>query len=144
MSASAAQPQATTDEALETLCRQVENTALSILSHSKQLSVLVKETGSQEELERAVIQTAKAAAKETAVLVDLINSAPQSTVQAKRLQLNILKNAGRECSTAVLALIGSTKNAISASSSSSHLDRIPLSFEISKRFPLRQTIPSIS
>lgn len=103
------------EEALEKLCRHVEEVALSIQRHSNQLSILVKETGSQEELEKSVILTAKAAAKDTATLVDLINSAPQSTVQAKRLQLNILKNAGRECSTAVLALIGSTKNAISTS-----------------------------
>jgi hypothetical protein len=113
--------QGSTDEALERLCRQVEEVALSIVAHSKQLAELVQETGSQEELERAVIQTAKAAAKDTATLVDLINSAPNSSVQAKRLQLNILKNAGRECSTAVLALIGSTKNAISTSTTNSPL-----------------------
>ncbi|ELR16435.1 nucleotide exchange factor RasGEF, putative, partial [Acanthamoeba castellanii str. Neff] len=97
---------------LDRLCRQVEEVALSIVQHSKELSALVNQPRSQEELEKTVIQTAKAAAKDTATLVDLINSAPNTSVQAKRLQLNLLKNAGRECSTAVLNLIGSTKNAI--------------------------------
>ena len=104
-----------TDHMLDKLCRQVEEVALSIVQHSKELSALVNQPRSQEELEKTVIQTAKAAAKDTATLVDLINSAPSTSVQAKRLQLNLLKNAGRECSTAVLNLIGSTKNAISTS-----------------------------
>lgn len=102
------------DAAVENLCRKVDEVAHVIVQHSRQLADLVKDTtnGSPDDLEKAVIQAAKAAAKETAALVDLINAAPQITQQAKKLQLGVLRNSARDCSTAVLALIGSTKKAI--------------------------------
>jgi hypothetical protein len=95
-----------TDIAFESLCSKLRMSATTIAKHSKMLADLVNDTGPTEELEKVVIQAARAAAKETATLVDLINSAPPTTSEAKRLQLNILKNAGRDCSNAVLALIG--------------------------------------
>jgi len=94
------------DIAFENLCSKLKESATNIARHSKCLAGLVNDTGPTEEIEKAVIQSARAAAKETAVLVDLINSAPVTTSEAKRLQLNILKNCGRDCSNSVLALIG--------------------------------------
>lgn len=95
-----------TDIAFEMLCSKLKASSTTIARHSKTLANLVNDTGPTDEVEKGVIQAARAAAKETAVLVDLINSAPATTSEAKRLQLNILKNAGRDCSNAVLALIG--------------------------------------
>jgi len=95
------------DIAFASLCSKLKESATNIARHSKCLAGLVNDTGRPtEEVEKEVIQSARAAAKETAVLVDLINSAPVTTSEAKRLQLNILKNCGRDCSNSVLALIG--------------------------------------